>query len=643
MTQSVNFSAMRCKYPSAFEKVERRAKSMIYRGAIAALSGSLFILTLGGTLAARLYSHHSHKSLKVDIEEAQIRSVSESLGIVLAGPNRGERTQKPQALSRARLKEGLLLASRKGPGVVSFKTIHEANKLAAKIFKIRSKIERLARAGSPKTQRLWDIESIKGGIKGLQGDLRKAMKSSLYQSIKREDCEGVNFLQFVAIKLLAADGTDALKNYGKKCLGELQDNAFSPVNLADSISSYLAKPGFAYGLGWPIWVASHPLYAMHCSKSAYNPLGFDASQRNPNFSAHSFKIGGKELKFYYSPCPTGSPIFEHGVLPAYEKFGVFELRFNHQDASNSHEYVQIQELQRIVDENPKALKHALLSFDRKMKNNKHVEFDDPGQFFARYRDYLKKGVRGQTDRKNHSGFHIPEHLLSDADLNLAVAKAQEFCEKMCVKNSHWEKAMAQIGKKGSGKERMAKIMKLITDVYLSLAMMVRTLDAVTPEMVARSLDEKLDKDLTKLRTSGACKQGIDRGVIENISLRLFFRWTENPLPLTQDEVYEIAGAVLGRARLVADRKILEKRYEILDDLLRFVGSASGGVSTAHSLLKAYREALSGHGLTFCKLFCRMGYKWIGSSRSASCLGESRGFWLSRGWHFSPISVLKRNI
>src|SRR4029077_12880270 len=148
-----------------------------------------------------------------------------------------------------------------------------------------------------------------------------------------------------------------------------------------------------------------------------------------------------------------------------------------QDASSRNEYVRIQELQRIVDENPKVLKHALLGFDTKMKNNKHVEFDDPAQFFAAFREYLKKGVRGQTGRKNHSGFHIPEDLLSDAKLDLALAKAQEFCEKMCVKNAHWKKSMADT--KGSGKERMAKIMQLITDVYLTLAIMVRSLDAVT--------------------------------------------------------------------------------------------------------------------------------------------------------------------
>jgi hypothetical protein len=139
---------------------------------------------------------------------------------------------------------------------------------------------------------------------------------------------------------------------------------------------------------------------------------------------------------------------------------------------------------------------------------------------------------------------------------------------------------------------MAKMMQLVTDAYLTLAMTYRSLDSITPKMVQRSLDTKLDKDLTALRTSGACKQDVDRAVIENISLRLFFRWAHNPAPLHCDEVYEIAGAVLGRARMVDDRKIIGGRYQILDDLLRFIGSAQGGVSTVHSLLKNYREALN---------------------------------------------------
>jgi hypothetical protein len=625
MTQNVSFSASSHKPQSHPSRLEKRAWSMVYNGAIVALTGSLFVLTCGGTLGARLYSHHAHNSLNVDIEEALKKSVSETLGIVLAGPSRGERRSRPQALSMARLKKGLLSASRKqkrsgppgrppqkrcvfgdpgrppqkrcvfgdpgrppqkrcvfgDPGRVE--TEREAGKLAAKVFKIRSKIERLAKTGS-----------LKGGIKGLLIDLREAMQSPFYKSIKHTDCEGVNFLQFVAVKLIAADGTEALKNYGKKCLGKLEGDGFGPEDLAGLLSGELAKPGFAYGLlGKPLWIATHPFYAMHSAKSEYDPLGYDASLENPNFSAHSFEMGGKSLKFYYGPGPTGNPIFEHGVLPAYEKLGVFELRFNHQDMSSRNESFRIRELQRIVEENPRVLKHALLGFDTKMKKNKEVEFETPSQFFAAFREYLKKGIRGEHSRENHSGFEIPQSLLSDADLELSLTKAQEFCERLCVENAHWQHAMEE----ARGQLRMGKMMQIIIDAYLTLAMVVRSLDAMTPEMAKRALDAKLDRDLTALRTSAACKQDVDRGVVENIALRLFFRWTENPTPLTQDEVYEIAGAVLGRARMAADRKILAGRYEILDDLLRFVGSAPSGVSIAHSLLKDFRQTLkTGRGI-----------------------------------------------
>jgi hypothetical protein len=588
--------------PAVEEKTKRAAKSIFYKAAIGVLAGSLFVATFGGTLGARLISHYSHKSLKDDIEQAHIKSVSESLRIVLTGPNRGKRTSKPQELSFAKLKEDLLLSFKKEKGIdAGPETKREAAILAGKVLNIREQIKRLERG----EYRIEDLHSA----------LSDAMNHSLYQTIKRQDSEAVNFLQFVAIKLLAADGTNALKNYGKKCLGDLKGNAFSPDQLADGMARYLAKPGFSYGAGWPIWAACHPFSVMHAAKSEYNPLGYDGAEGNPNFSAHAFCIGDKKMIFYYGPGPTGNPIFEHGVLPAYEKFGVFELRFNHQDAMSKHEYVRIQEIQRITDENPGVLRHALLGFDTKMKNNKGVEFDDSDQFFACYRDYVKNGVRGHHSRKNHSGFHIPKSLLSDEGVDTALNMAQEFCKIMSENNPYWKKAMTEKSKTGiletlryhghstignqkelyalanPGKARMAKMMQLIADTFLTLAMLYRSFDAITPEMAKKSLDERLDKDLTALRTSGACKQDVDRAVIENISLRLFFRWTHNLAPLTRDEVYEIAGAVLGRARLVDDRKIIEKRYKILDDLLRFIGSAPKGVTTAHSLLKDYSKAL----------------------------------------------------
>ena len=123
-----------------------------------------------------------------------------------------------------------------------------------------------------------------------------------------------------------------------------------------------------------------------------------------------------------------------------------------------------------------------------------------------------------------------------------------------------------------GRARMAKVVKLIADTCQSLAILE---DSLKEE---REINKNIDPDLTALRTSGACKQDIDRGVVANVALRLFSRWKSDTSPLSKKEAYEIGGAVLGRAALVEDRKILNERFQVLEDLLHFIDSAQGGVS-----------------------------------------------------------------
>ena len=592
--------------PSAAKRVKQAGKLFFCKAAVVVWTALCFVLTLSATLWMRVYSYYKHKSFAEDLEKAQIKSVSDSLNIVLAGPHRGERTHAPADVSVESLKEGLLLAYRVNTGFVAgTETKSESEKLAVQVLEIRKKIERMAQG-----------EIVPGGIAELREDLSAVMNTPLYQLLEREDCEAVNFVQFASVKLIATDGNEALRKYGKKCLGELRDEETGVVQLADHMTGYLNQLSFAYGFPHrALFIACHPLTAFHSATSAMDPLNYNASEGNPNFSAHAFSVDGKKLQFYYGPGPTGNPIFEHGVIPAYKKFGVFELRFNHQDMGKKSESHRVKEILRMGEENPDVLRHVLLGFDTKIRNNKNTQFHDADSFFAAYRAYLKNGLRGQMSQKNHSGIEIPEHLLSDAEADVAINQAQEFCNRLSANNPHWEETLKKKGPKGflnhlryakghlsgrkeetyhltyPGKARMAKMMQLITDTYLGLAVIYRTFDAITPEMVERTLNEKLDKDLTSMRTSSACKQNIDRALVENISLRLFFRWTHNPAPLTQEEVYEIVGAVFGRARLVDDRNIMSNRYRILDDLLRFIGHAQGGVDTAHALLKGYRQAL----------------------------------------------------
>ena len=64
----------------------------------------------------------------------------------------------------------------------------------------------------------------------------------------------------------------------------------------------------------------------------------------------------------------------------------------------------------------------------------------------------------------------------DSQVDLALSKAEEFCEKLSSGNSHWE---AQMQNK-TGKRRMGKMMLLVADTFLTLGMLYKSFDRITP-------------------------------------------------------------------------------------------------------------------------------------------------------------------
>lgn len=183
---------------------EVKASSLKYPGKIliAFYALFMFVVTCSMTLWLRVASHFYHKSLRDDIEKAQIESVSESLHIVLSGAQRGEVRDAPIKPSVEELKQDLLGSYREtvrvAPGP---RTKRKAEELARQTVRIREKIEALQ-----KGKYVW------GGVDGLRDDLAKALKQDLYLILKDGDSKAVNFLQYVAVKLIAVDGTEALKN-----------------------------------------------------------------------------------------------------------------------------------------------------------------------------------------------------------------------------------------------------------------------------------------------------------------------------------------------------------------------------------------------------------------------------------------------
>ena len=539
------------------------------------------------TSIVRVVSYYNHKSFYDGVEKAQIKKLSEGLDLVVEPKNLGLKAQFEQSgltigsFSETDLKANIL--EQLGSGADE----RSAARMAKKVIQIRKMVEHLKKNGS---SLLIDPTTVRDALSDVMG-------MHIFRKLaSNEDCVAVNFLQFLAVKLVSADANDALRDYGMQCLGselfeEQPGRTFRPDELADHLIRYLQRPSFNVDSFGPlkegrfIWAVAHPGKAMHALYSNTHPLKYKSTQANPYLSAHQFKEGGKTTTFYYGPGPTGDPLFEYGVLPAYKKFGSFELRFNHQNTSNRGDYARIQDSVRMANDQ---LLHAVIGFDKKGAKHLCKNFTSAQDFFTSYRVYVKNGLREIQDRKNDNGFYIPAELFDDSQVALALNKAEEFCQNMSANNPRWQNAVND----KHGKARMATMMMLVADTFLALGMLYGSFDRITSDMVENSLNEKLDQDLAAIRISGCCKQDVDRAVIENISLRLFFRWANDPAPLTSDEVCEIAGAVFGRARIVDDRNIQMRRYIILDDLLRFVGGHPDGVLTAHSVLSQYRDSLS---------------------------------------------------
>ncbi len=577
------------------EKVSKKAPSVASRVKSAAVLvfGSLFILMWSALNfwwagIAKAVSYHNHKTLHDGIEKARIKKLLEGLELVVEGKRLGQIADvytpgrvigrfTPQELA-ANIEQLL------GEGADR----ESASLMAKKVIQIKEKIQLLQHKGS---SFFLDVASVRG-------EIGEVMNMQIFRDLANNpDCYAVNFLQILAVKLVATDGMETLQAYGKECLdkADLQPNSeIHPTELADLLSNYFKRPSFnvdGFGLlqeGRFLWWAAHPLKGIHALYSNTHPLSYDGSQGNPHFSGHSFDLDGKQVAFYYGAGPTGDPLFKYGLLPAYEKFGTFELRFNHQNTRDSKDHLRIKDA--IEMENNQHL-HAVISFDKPWAQKLCSEFSSVEDFFTKLRDYESEGLRDlDDDPKTDNGLYIPEDLFSDDQVALALEKAEEFCHKLSESNSYWWINMQD----PKGRERLGRMMILVADTFLTLGMLYGSFDRITPQMIENQMNDRLDKDLFMIRNSGACKQDVDRAVVENISLRLFFRWATDATPLTGLEVCEIAGAVFGRARIVDDRNLQIRRYEILDDLLRFVGAIpnGGGVFMAHGVLKDYRDGLA---------------------------------------------------
>lgn len=458
--------------------------------------------------------------------------------------------------------------------------------------------------------------------------IHEAMSTAVYQQLKNHTQNpAIEILQVLAVRDLCTDGRGALLNYGRKVLGELPKEEFSWGELA-TLLDHQAGDCLAFqrnGIGSTIiWGIAHPFEALHCTESSWFPLEFNGHQGNPNFSGYDFQLNvdgeEKEMHFYYGPGPTGDLLYNDGVLIWMDKQGVsvHELRQNFQNMHHEPEAMRIFEMLRYEQEHPDSMRLLSTSFDTEAMDMpqsfitspftpqafmllyakytmSELGIDDTARSIDEITDDKTRHVEG--DHREDNGYYVGKKVMSSLHFKDAIKTSEKIYvdlqekgvrDQIAGAHSHWSNLMA-LGEKG--KQRLGRMMQLGTHAVVSVGAVVSSLNEICgKEELEQVFEDKLHQDMVASRVSGACKQDIDRAVVENVALRLYFRLLNDPSPLTKDEIYSIVGAVIGRARIVEGRLLQWKRYEILSDLLHFVNDQEGQ-EIVRNHLKAYAQGV----------------------------------------------------
>lgn len=427
------------------------------------------------------------------------------------------------------------------------------------------------------------IERKEMDLDQVRHEMSELMGSTAYQKGIDTDHPAVNFLQFLSIKLFAADGEALLADHSRRELkGCQKKRTYTVGDLADRIGARL-KSFFPLRFNHDslinrfLWIVLHPVRAWHALQSErYGVHGYNPNHGNPSYLGPRFELSHeaekKAMQAYYGPCPTGDRVFEFGLLPAYKKLGLFEIYFNYQDMTHKQENARIREIDRIASEHPETLLHVVLGFDAKVKAPEMKalihQFSTVDQFVQGYQDFVMK--RGRS-LDGGAGISIPRSLLSDEQLSGIFESAKEFYHELGL----------AIPESPSQKKKSAEMMIHDIDARIAAACLYQAFKRVPSNPIPG-----LDQDLASCYVSARCKQHIDRGAVQSNTLRLYFRMFENDSELSEREFDEIAGGILGRALNVEDRHILHHRYERFDHLMRFIGDQHSALAAS---LRKYRD------------------------------------------------------
>lgn len=173
--------------------------------------------------------------------------------------------------------------------------------------------------------------------------------------------------------------------------------------------------------------------------------------------------------------------------------------------------------------------------------------EDPARAFSELDGEAHRIVEARRD----NGFYLGKDVMTDDQFRLAFECASEAFSFVNLEAE-------------TEKKRLARALQVGVQGFIAVGAVVKTLQD------AYSSPSEIEEALLRASFGQACKLDIDRGVILNVMTRVYFHVAAGK-SLTEDDIAEIIGTVVGRAELVSGRTIIFDRYQPLSDALRLIG------------------------------------------------------------------------
>lgn len=525
----------------------------------------------------KLYNHYYNQPLNDEINKAQLDNYRRGL---------------TQEMSTANIIQGIDTPQFKIQKINSI-IINEKPQKRKDLIKYNKEADKFNFEFNNILKKIIMSEDEENGIQAedIRNAINDIIQSNIYQESKlNNDQFCIRTLKLLAYAGTAADGTEAIKNYGEKVRGASASADQTTNELANSLNE-MNSNSLCFNrngsLSKPWWATNHLQTLVHLGVSNYDPLAFEAEKGNLPFRAGTINVpGSNPIPSTFGPTPT-DPIYFDAILPYLDENGKTEVRFILQNTKGA-EGKRVAEFYKKTKDfrESGALSLITLPFDMQpMKDpvsfmGKNVfknNFSING-FMTTYSNFITENCRNENIFNDDTIVPIiPKEILSNDDL----ADCFNFTTNV-FSNIFDLTNLNQLSEKE--KIEIATTMQLFTQSI----------------MIVTALS-KISKGKRKIASlSIACKQCVDRAValISAVVLLNEISSTENsnaksiysndpmtdfknrvidginsPPNLSNDTSNFIHGIIMGRAQIVDQRLIMANRFKILMD---FMGILFGG-------------------------------------------------------------------